>query len=418
VDGGGAVKVLQVNYSDVEGGAAIAAYRLNHALRRHGIDSQMLVARAVSGDWTAQAIGRAWSKPINTLRRNFARIPGMLSRSEKPVFSSFGILHSRWPNALNRSDANLFNLHWLGAEMMSIADIGKLRGPLIWTLHDMWAFCGAEHYADDFRWRDGYLPRNRPDFESGLDLNRWTWLRKMKHWRKPIHIVASSQWLADCVNQSSLMAGWPVTRIPLPIDTEVWRPIEKLLARRLLGLPAEKSLIVFGAMSGVQNHIKGFDLLKDALMHLRGQLRDLELIVIGQLPPKELPDLGFPMHFVGNLHEEISRCLYYSAADAVVVPSRKESFSLVCAEAHACGTPVIAFNTTALSNIVESKVTGYLARPFDSEDLASGIQWVLHDLDRLNTLGAECRRIAVEKFSYPVVAKQYECLYSSVCNGL
>lgn len=327
------------------------------------------------------------------------------------------MLHSVWPRELNQSKADVINLHWLGAEMMSIADIARLRKPLVWTLHDMWAFCGAEHHAEDFRWREGYLRSNRPSRESGFDLNRWTWLRKVKYWRKPIHIVATSQWLADCVRQSRLMSNWPMTLIPLPIDTEVWRPIGKTLARELLRLPVDRRLIVFSAASGIHDRNKGFDLLSDALKHLRGQMRDLELVIIGQRPPKEMPDLGFPAHFVGRLHEDISRCLYYNAADAVVVPSRRESFSLVCAEAHACGTPTIAFDTTALSNIVESNVTGYLARPFDSEDLAHGIQWVLDDSERHMALGAACRQAAVEKFSYSVVARKYELLYGSVCNG-
>ncbi len=411
------MKVLHVNYSDVGGGAAIAAYRLHHALRHHGIESQMLVTRSASGDWTVQPIRGNWARPVDSLRRNFVRLPHLFFQTTDQVFSSPAILHSIWPRELNRSGVDVINLHWLGAEMMSIADIGRLRGPLVWTLHDMWAFCGAEHHTEEFRWRDGYLRSNRPEYESGFDLNRWTWLRKVRHWHKPINIVATSQWIADCVSQSRLMANWPVTLIPLPIDTEVWRPIDKVLARELLGLHVDRRLIVFSAASGVHDRNKGFDLLSSALSHLRGQMQDLELVILGQFPPKQIPDLGFPIHFAGRLHDDISRCLYYNAADAVVVPSRRESFSLVCAEAHACGTPTIAFDTAALSNIVESKVTGYLARPFDSEDLARGIEWVLSDTERLRALGTACRRAALEKFSYSVVAQKYEYLYNSICNG-
>jgi glycosyltransferase involved in cell wall biosynthesis len=411
------VKVLQVNYSDVEGGAAIAAYRLHQALRRYGVDSRMLLARAVAGDWTARPMDGASSKLVNSLRRQFTRIPRMLLQTENETFHSFGLLHSRWPRELSRSDADVTNLHWVGAEMMSIADIGRLRGPLVWTLHDMWAFCGAEHHTDDFRWRDGYARNNRPAYESGLDLNRWTWLRKLKHWRNPIHIVASSQWLADCVSQSPIMSEWPVTRISLAIDTEVWRPIEKSLARKLLRLPDDRRILVFSAAGGTRDPNKGFDLLLAALTHLRGQLLDLDLVIIGQLPPKEVPDLGFPMHFVGKLHEDVSRCLYYNAADAIVVPSRRESFSLVTAEAHSCGIPTIAFDITALSNIIEHQVTGYLARPYDTQDLAAGIQWVLVDSERRAMLGGHCRRTAIEKFSYPVVAEQYSRLYRSICTS-
>ena len=40
--------------------------------------------------------------------------------------------------------------------MLSIADIAKIKKPIVWTLHDMWAFCGAEHYTTDKRWINGY----------------------------------------------------------------------------------------------------------------------------------------------------------------------------------------------------------------------------------------------------------------------
>jgi glycosyltransferase involved in cell wall biosynthesis len=301
--------------------------------------------------------------------------------------------------------------------MMSIADIGKLRGPIVWTLHDMWAFSGAEHLSQEFRWRDGYLRENRPAYESGFDLNRWTWQRKLKHWRHPMQIVAPSSWIADCVRQSGLMHDWPVTVISHAIDTEAWRPIDRTLARRILHLPIEGRLVLFSAASGLGNRNKGFDLLKGALDHLRGDIAGFELVIIGQPASKEPLDLGFPVHFTGHLQDDISLRLFYSAADAVVVPSRIESFSNVCAEAHSCATPAVVFGVSALTNIVEHQKTGYLAKPFDTEDLARGIQWVLDGSERRASLSIQSRRAAVAKFSYPVVAEQYVKLYNSLCRS-
>ena len=117
--------------------------------------------------------------------------------------------------------------------MLSIADISRIRRPIVWTLHDMWAFCGAEHYATDRRWSFGYRRDNRPDDERGFDLNRNTWLRKRKHWTRPLQIVCPSKWLADCVVSSALMSDWPLAVVPNPIDTDVWQPIDRRLARHL-----------------------------------------------------------------------------------------------------------------------------------------------------------------------------------------
>jgi glycosyltransferase involved in cell wall biosynthesis len=232
-----------------------------------------------------------------------------------------------------------------------------------------------------------------------------------------MHIVAASRWLADCIAQSVVMRDWPVTPIPLAIDTEVWRPVDKAVARRILGLSTDGPLLLFGAIGGTRDPRKGFGLLKRALDLLRGELLCLELVILGQSPPKDAPDFGFPVHYAGHLNDDISMCLYYSAADAVVVPSRQESFSNVCAEAQACGTPGVAFDASALSSIIDHEKTGYLAKAFDTEDLAAGIRWVLTDVDRRARLSRQSRIAAVAKFSYPVVAEQYIRLYETVCQS-
>lgn len=408
------LKVVQVNFSDIDGGAARAANRIHAALRRQGVDSRMFVNSKRSDDWTVQKPDVRGMATIIKLRRILSDSLNRTLNTENPVHHSSAILPSRWPQRLNKCDADLVHLHWLGFEMMSIADIGRLRKPLVWTLHDMWGFCGAEHLSDGFRWRDGYLKHNRPPFESGFDLNRWTWLRKLKHWRRPIHIVTPSRWLADCVRQSVVMRGWPVDVIPNPIDTEAWQPIDKMLARNLLHLTGDGPFLLFGAIDGTCDRNKGFDLLKSALDHLRGELAGLELVVFGQSAPKDPLDLGFPIHFAGHLNDDISLRLLYSAADVVVVPSRQESLSNVAIEAHSCGTPVVAFNVCGVPDVVEHKHTGYLATPFDTEDLAQGIRWVLDGSERRALLSAHSRVAAETKFSGLRVTEKYLKIYQAV----
>jgi len=408
------MKVVQVNYFDIYGGAARAAYRIHHALRRHGIDSHMYVSRASAGDWTVWKPDSFVTNAMNSFRQHFGASLTHVLRTESPTLLSPAILPSRWPHRLNKSYADVIHLHWVNFEMMSVADIGKLREPVVWTLHDMWGFCGAEHYTEEFRWRDGYSRQNRPAYESGFDFNRWTWQRKLKHWRQPMHIVAPSRWMADCARHSAIMHDWPVSVVPNPIDTEAWQPIDKKLARKLLHLPIDGPLLLFGAMGGTHYSIKGFDLLKSALDLLRGEMAGLELVILGQLAPREPLDLGFPIHYAGHLHDDISLCLYYSAADAVVVPSRQENLGNIGVEAHACGTPVVAFDVGGLLDIVEHEKTGYLAKHFDTEDLARGIRWVMDGAERRTILSTQSRQAAVARYSYPVVAEQYLQLYKTV----
>ena len=409
------MKIAMVNHSDINGGAARAAWRIHHALRQSGVDSQMYVNRASAGDWTVTGPQGKLAKALGMLRSPLGGMTTRLLKTGNPILHSPAILPSSWPKRLNGSDADIVHLHWINGEMMSIADIGRITKPVVWTLHDMWALCGAEHCADDFRWRDGYLKTNRPPHESGFDLNRWTWQRKIKAWKKPVHIVTPSRWLADCARQSMLMRDWPISVIPNALDTDVWQPVEKKLARQLMNLPIDCHLLAFGAFGAVRAPHKGFDLLLSALEHLRGQMPDLHLVVFGENEPKQKPDLGFPIHFVGHLHDDLSLRVLYSAADAMMIPSRIDNLPNAGVEAIACGTPVIAFDTCGLSDIVTHQQTGWLAKAFDTEDLARGIQWILGDENRYDELQKNAREYSVRNFSSPRIVNQYlECYYKII----
>jgi glycosyltransferase involved in cell wall biosynthesis len=335
-------------------------------------------------------------------------------RTGNPTLHSPAVIPSRWASRINASDADLIHMHWVQGEMISIPDIGHIRKPIVWTLHDMWAFCGAEHYTEDFRWRDEYLPENRPSHESGFDLNRFIWQLKRKHWRQPIHIVCPSQWLAECVRASSLMRNWPVTVVPNCLDTQRWLPLPKRLARELLGLPLDCPLLLFGAFGGDRDRRKGFDLLLDALSHLRGQFSDLQLVVFGQPAPRQSLNLGLTIHYTGHLHDDLSLRAVYSAADVFVLPSRQDNLPNTGLEAQACGTPVVGFATGGLADIVDHKQTGYLAHAFDSADLAAGITWVLADPQRLLTLNKGARSRAELLWNPTRVAGLYLDVYNEV----
>lgn len=410
------MRVIHLNQSDIVGGAARAAYRIHHCLRETGVDSRMWVDQARAGDWTVEGPRNKLEKAISLLRPQVVKPLVNTLKTANPILHSPATLSSSWVKRINASDADVVHLHWVQGEMLSIAEIGRLQKPIVWTLHDMWAFCGAEHYTTDTRWQDGYHRHNRPAYESGFDLNRWTWQRKRQHWQRPFHIVSPSQWLANCVRQSALMENWPVQVIPNPIDAEAWRPIEVSLARQILQLSPEVPLLLFGAVGGGRDLRKGFDLLQAALGHLRSTI-PLELVVFGQREPEHPPDLGFPIHYVGHLHDDLSLRLLYSAVDAMVIPSRQDNLPNTGLEAQVCGTPVVAFNIGGLPDIVEHQRTGYLAQAFDTQELAHGIQWVLAQRET-GSLGKQARAWAVERFSSPVVAAQYQAAYQQAIEHL
>jgi glycosyltransferase involved in cell wall biosynthesis len=82
----------------------------------------------------------------------------------------------------------------------------------------------------------------------------------------------------------------------------------------------------------------------------------------------------------------------------------------------ACGTPVAAFAIGGLLDTVRHKETGWLAHPFDTDDLASGIEWMLEDTERLNKLSVNARAFVVSEYDPEKIGNMYKELYSKILN--
>ena len=426
------MRVLHVSASDIGGGAARAAYRVHRSLveygGEHGIESRFRAIQKLTSDDTVLG-----GPPVGRSRIWGLLHPRLSSHARRGFKTDNPVLHSiAWPNTglgkelqyLRRTD--LIHLHWLGDTTLSIEEVGQIHHPIVWRLPDQWAFLGAEHYTNppaagetassDERFIYGYTEDSRPAHESGPDLNRRTWLRKQRAWRRPINIVCTTTWLADCARRSALMKGWPISVIPNPLDLTAYAPLDQAIGRELHRLPQGRQLILFGALGGTTDFRKGADLLFDALKIFRQQvaeadLENIELVVFGSHEPIDPPQLGFPVHWLGSLSDDVTLRLAYAAADVMVVPSRQEAFGQTASEAQACGTPVVAFRTGGLVDIVEDHVTGALADPFDPTSLAESIRWVLEDSHRRRQLAASARQRAETLFNAQRIAGLYAKVY-------
>ncbi len=413
------MRVVHVSHSDIAGGAARAGYRVHRSQLSVGVDSSMRVIHKASDDPTVHGgypQGRGtWARRVRARMAQWPMLPlrGKRKTTISPAWPATGL-----GVELNQGSADILNLHWLGSDTLSIEEIGRLSKPVVWLLHDMWAFCGAEHYTEDeptSRFRAGYLRSNAPEDERRYDLNRRVWERKRERWHQPMHIVCSSQWLGRCAAESALFAGWPVTVIPYPLDLNVWRPLPRTLAREALGLDPHARLALFGAPGGLKDSRKGGDLALAALRHLAAHRKGPDgLIVFGQSAPVQSADLPLPTRFLGHLHDDLSLVLAYSAADVFLMPSRMEAFGQTASEALACGTPVVAFDVGGLPDIVTHQETGWLAKPFEPESMAEGIAWLLADAERLERCSRQARKSAELRFDQTVVGAQYAALYREI----
>ncbi len=229
-------------------------------------------------------------------------------------------------------------------------------------------------------------------------------------------IVATSHWLADMARASSLFRDQRIEVIPNGIDTDKYKPLDKAAARAAYNLPQDKRLILFSAVNAVSDKRKGGQFLIPALQSLaaNGWSDSAELVIIGASRPEIPLDLGLPVHYVGHLHDEISQVLLYSAADVVVAPSVQENLSNTVLEALACGIPVVAFDVGGMPDMIDHQSNGYLATPFQVDDLVNGIAWVLENDVRHGLLSKTARDIVLDRYDLPKIAKRYSELYESI----
>ena len=410
------LKPLLLNSYDLRGGAARAAYRLHQGLQRISVPSHMLVQGLSSSDETVLATNQTkCGKGFAKLRPALNALPLKLNSQCDSRTYSIQWLPDTIPSRVRQFNPDLVNLHWICDGYLQIESLVMIGKPLVWTLHDMWAFTGGCHYSQAC---DRYLNAcgSCPQLSSkrNLDLSRWVWKRKSHAWKQlQLTIVTPSQWLKDCVASSSLLRNFPVTVIPNGIDTEQYRPIDQRLARDLLRLPRESYLLLFGSLHGGADPRKGFALLNAALQVLsKSEMGSpIELVVLGASQPKETLELDFRCHYLGRFHDDISLALAYSAADVCVAPSTQENLSNTVLESLACGTPCVTFEIGGMPDLIEHQKNGYMAKPFDAEDLAAGIRWILDEGDRYQQLSEyACQKIKAE-FTLQQQAHRYLDLF-------
>lgn len=411
------MKVVHFNTFDEGGGAAKASRALHRAMRELGVDATLVVHRRSTAE--PGVIGKAPSR-FGPLKRKL--LPWLLSALHFVLYRpfevwSFGIFGSR--AAVRHPEveaADIISLSWV-AWFLDVGDIGELlqrNKPVVWTCYDMWAFTGGCHYAGDcsnYTASCGHCPQIGSRRER--DVSRWLWQKKQSGWDlSRLTVVCPSDWLADSVRNSGLLGGVRVEVIPTGIDVSVFKRIRRDDARRELGLPPDKSLILFIATLGFGNERKGGGMLEQSLHALHDTIEGEppDIVVLGRRQNRSSVHEKFTVHSL-EFNDDASLANLYAACDVSAVPSKADNLPLTVLQSMACGTPCVAFDVGGMGSVIDHGENGYLARPFDVEDYAAGLSFVLAEDSRRERLATA----AVEKihagFTATNEARQYLDLY-------
>lgn len=419
------LKIISLSTSDLNGGAARAAYRIHNTVRALGVNSRMLVKNKVSEDvnvyWIEDFDKKGFFSPFfryiqHKIKNKLQHARWRKYPNKEDVFLS-DLRSTSIHGALLKIDYDILHLHWMNLRFLDLRELQRINKPIVWTLHDCWPFTGICHYFYDC---NKYTSNcgNCPFLHSGKekDLSYTIWKRKLKLYKGlDLHIVTPSRWLADAAHSSSLFHNFPVTVIPNPIDTKLFEPGDRIEACKSLLLDADKTYILYGAMNAINDKRKGFQELIEAIRYFPANYNSdtLSLLIVGAGKPQEELNVQLPVHYLGLIESDEKMISAYRAASVMVVPSLSENLSNTIMESLSCGTPVVAFNIGGNGDMIEHKINGYLAKAISSEDLAQGVLWCLEN-NKDNHLSSNARRKVEENYTIEMIAGKYMELYYSL----
>ena len=418
------LKVVHLNTYDGNGGAGRACMRLNRALLSQNIDSKIIVHYKFGNNPDIKTFNR------NIIQKSYTAATIILARilakrflkphSRTPFsFTWFGRSVIKYPDVKN---ADIIHLHWINHGFLDpkhIAEIRKLGKPVVWTFHDSNAFTGGCHVrytCDHYQQQCGNCPLLINSADD--DISHRIWQQKNKAYQQlDFNIIAPSLWMQASVKKSSLMRGKAASNIPNTLETDVFKPIDKKEAKAKAGLPTDKFIFLSGFMPSRKDLHKGTQYLLESMELLRQRLGtetdQIELVVFGNRGTENLPDFPFKTSFLGTINNDEKLAVHYAAADAFLIPSLEDNLPYTVMESLSCGTPVIAFTTGGIPDMVQHQYNGYLATYRSSESFTDGMEWIIKHPER-DKLNQQARQTVIDGFSEEVIAKKHVEVYKQL----
>lgn len=413
------MKVTLLNHSDSLGGASVVTYRLMQALRKEGIDVRLLVMSKTGNDENVTPYhSHRVHKCVFLMERLNIFLRNGLSKANlfKVSTASHGVSLASHPLIV---DADVIAINWVNQGMLSlneIENIAQLGKPIVWTMHDMWCLTGICHHALEC---DGYKKQcGNCQFISGgkrkNDLSHSTWLKKQALYQNTnIQFVAVSNWLANKCKESTLLGNKHIEVIhnAFPIDSYFITPTSKVEG---YGIDYNKNLILMGA-ARLDDPIKGFDYAIEALNIFAQQNPDMakccEVIFFGDIRnPQLLTKISMPYRHLGRINSADTIRQLYASAKVVISTSLYETLPGTLIEGQAAGCVPVSFGKGGQADIIDHKVTGYIADYKSSQSIADGIVWAIEASPNREMLHESVRK----KFASQVIAQKYIKLFKSL----
>jgi len=410
------LKVLQVTSGDEHGGANRAAMRLHIGLLKHGISCEVLVHLKSTDSQFVKSPFRGIYSALERFRPYLDRIPTLKQKHKNRPFSNAWVSNRKILRSINQSDADIVHLHYINGGMLSVKDISRINKPVVWSLHDNWAFTGGCHVMNGcHQYENGCGKCPVLGSSKNKDRSYYNYKSKLSGFNKlkNLTVVCLSNWMKVQLEKGQIFeSAKSIVNLPNLINSTTFSPYSKEHSRVLLNLEPSKRYIAFGVMDLISDPNKGIDLLVKALNKLPKDA--FEILVFGSKDETLQEHFLQRVHALGRIYDDVALRLLYSASNATIVPSMQENLSNVIMESLSCNTPVVAFNTSGNPDLIDHQVNGYLAKPFEIDGLSKGIQWTLENQQKI---GDNPRKSILEQFDEELVIPKYIELYKDIVIG-
>jgi len=304
------------------------------------------------------------------------------------------------------------NIHGYYLDLGIAKAVNKLSIPVVWTLHDAWSLSGrCAHFLDCEYWQTGCggCPYLREYPKTYFDSSAWMWPRKRKLlgevW-EPL-IVTPSQWLAKLVAEAC-NGRLRVEVITNGIDTTVFHPIDRLQARKELGLSKDLKIVLFAA-ANLSEKLKGITHFFEALKYVQAD-NWMALAVGGAVDFAKLIPQGVKVRHLGYVKEAETMAKVYSAADLYCITSLADNFPATVLESMACGTPVVGFSVGGIPEQVTAEC-GRLVAPGDAKALGQAITGLFSNDTKRKKMGELCRKRTEREYNIQLFIERHLALY-------
>lgn len=378
------MKICQVIDLVNVGGAGIAAKRISNVLSNHDGHGLVEISSSPSkNNFQNYTLQNSRKLQLTSLFPSFSR-----NHYFKKLRSLD--LNKQFYRILEIEKPNIINFHNIHSSSWSI-DLVKTAlkfAPVAWTLHDCWSFYGT-YYPSHCSEPTSPVSEEIKDF--------WTALKCYPS-AYALSAVTPSNWMSEQA-RSSHWKDHQVCTVRNPVPNSFFKALDRESCKKALGLSLNKPTVLCIA-GNLNEERKGGPILKEIL---ESEVKDdCQLLLIGkgnQFNDPRIKSLGY-------VQDEITLRIAYHAADVLLHPAQVDNLPNTVAESMSCGTPVLAFKTGGLPEMVIPDKSGWLVGDMNANTMIKELNSVLQS-KQTNELRKSTKETALKSFNEKKVADDY-----------